>query len=177
MPRRTSIIGRQRAELCDASTMIPQSAAVEPLGKGAVHVGGREAAILLDRRHRPMVGDLGEHPLQEFVRPGLHLDERVARVVPRLADRDVQDAERAAMGRDRVQHFGQDQAVDDVAGDLHFLDVERAGLGRRDRFGRHDRTTVRPERQRDRLSDGPEKPYTAGSPVGLARPTNGESHR
>ena len=59
-------------------------------------------------------------------------DHGVARIVPRLADRDVGDAKLAAAGRDRIEHLGQDEAVDDVAGDLDFFDEweRRSGVRR-----------------------------------------------
>ena len=47
---------------------------------------------------------------------------RVAGIVPRLADRDVLDAKRAAAGRDRVEHLRQNEAVDDMAGDFDLFD-------------------------------------------------------
>ena len=49
-------------------------------------------------------------------------DHGIARIVPRLADRDLLDAKLPAAGRDRIQHLRQDQAVDDVPGNLDFLD-------------------------------------------------------
>ena len=53
---------------------------------------------------------------------GAHLDQGIARIVPGLADRDLDDAKRPAAGHDRIQNLRQNQAVDNVAGDFHFLD-------------------------------------------------------
>ena len=48
-----------------------------------------EPAILRGRRHRAVIGDLGQNSLQQLRRAGPHFDQRVARIVRGLADRDV----------------------------------------------------------------------------------------
>ena len=97
--------------------------AVKAFGERAVHVGRDEPAILLGRRHRAVVGDLGQNSLHQLRRGGADFDHRVARIVAGLADRDLGDAKLAAAGRDRVQHLGQDEAVDDMAGDFDLFDT------------------------------------------------------
>ena len=97
------------------------------------------------------------------------------------------DAKRAAAGRDRVEHLGQDQAVDDVAGDFDLFQVVACGRNRprfvvgwpcfwtpRAKVGdrSQDRVIVY-DRPLLRLSAGSEKPYTAGAAGGLARPMGG----
>ena len=95
---------------------------VEPFGKRSGDVGGDEATILQRRRHRAVVGDLRENFLQRLGGRCADLDERVARVVARLADGDLLDPKRAAAGRDQVENLRQNEAVDDVAVDFDVLD-------------------------------------------------------
>ena len=97
--------------------------AVKAFGKRAVHVGGDEAAVLLGRRARRRGRRSGpESAAARSSRRCADFDHGIARIVAGLADRDLRDAKRAAAGRDRVEHLGQDQAVDDVAGDFDLFD-------------------------------------------------------
>jgi hypothetical protein len=96
--------------------------AVKTFGKRAVHVGVGEAAVLFRGWDSSMIGDLGEdmsHPLSVG---GANFNDCIARVMSGLADRDVRDAELAAVGGDRVEHLGQNEAVDDMAGDFDLFD-------------------------------------------------------
>ena len=69
-----------------------------------------------------MVGDLGQDLAASLLAGGADFDHGGAGVVAGLADRDVLDPKLAAGGGDRVEHFRQDQAVDDVAADFDVFD-------------------------------------------------------
>ena len=103
--------------------------AVKTFGKSAGDIGRFQPAIVLRDRHGPMIGDLRDNGRQCRRRAGLDFDQRIARIVPRLADRDPLDAKRPAAGRDQIENLRQNQAIDNVAAQLDFLD-ETIGIGR-----------------------------------------------
>ena len=110
--------------------------AVEALGKGALDVGDRQPAVLRGDRHRSVIGDLRQDPLQRGPIVGADFEQGVARIVPRLADRDALDAKRAAVVENAVEDLRQHEAVDDVSLDLDLfaldgcpiLGVQRDGI-------------------------------------------------
>lgn len=95
--------------------------AVEALWERAVHVGGDQPAVLLVGWHRAVVGYLSQHVLHDGLAWRADLDRGIAWVVSRLADGDIENAKLPPAGHDRIEYFGQDQAVDNVAGDFHLL--------------------------------------------------------
>ncbi len=97
--------------------------AIKAFGKGSVHVGIDEPAILFCCGDRTMVGDLSEDFLHKLGRGGPNLDDGGTGIVAGLADHDFGDAELAAVCRDRVEDLGQNEAIDDMAGDFHLFDA------------------------------------------------------
>ena len=67
--------------------------------------------------------DLGEDAVEGGGGVGLDLEADVGRVVLPLADAKVLDLVDGPAGEDGVEHLGQQQRVDDVAGHLDVFDV------------------------------------------------------
>ena len=96
---------------------------VKTFRKGPDDIGRHELAILLRRGHGAVIADLAQNIGQQGSAGSPHFNQGETRIRAALADRDFFDAEGSARGRNQIEHLGQDQAVDDMAGDLHVLDV------------------------------------------------------
>ncbi len=101
--------------------------AVEVFGERAADVDGFDRAVVFVDADGAVVGDLGEDFVELLASGGGDFDEGAAGVGAGLADEDVFEFKRAALGHDLVEDFGQEQAIDDVPAEFDFLD-EFGGL-------------------------------------------------
>ena len=79
--------------------------------------------------HGAVIGHLAR--ISESVCCGrrLHLDQRIARIGPGMADRDPFDPKRSSACRDAIENLRQNQAVDNMAADFDLFDVPIGGGG------------------------------------------------
>jgi hypothetical protein len=103
--------------------------AVEPLGKGAIHVGFYQAAVGLRGGNGAVVADLAKNLGQFGFAAGRHLNQRIAGIRAQAADRNLFDGKRAAEAGNEIEDFGQNQAVNDVAANFDVLDPSGPGGG------------------------------------------------
>jgi hypothetical protein len=106
--------------------------AIKAFREHPVRVHDLIVAILLVDRNRAVPGDGGQHAVEFFARRRTDRQPRDARIDPAASDFEVLDAERPAQIHDLVEHLRQQEAVDDVARQFHFLDdrtVERVCFG------------------------------------------------
>ena len=87
-----------------------------------------------------VANDARQDFLEQFLRIGLDREPGKAGILPTLTDLDLQDFVPASQGGDFVEHLGENQAVDDVAGNLHVFDEGRMPVFARS--GRHARSSM-----------------------------------
>ncbi len=115
----------------DANLGAVAGRAVEAFRKGPVHIRFGERAILGGDRCGPVVMDRVEDFLQDRLarRPDLNAGE--TGVFPTLAHPDLFDLVSAAAREDFVEHLGQEQRINNVPLDLHFLNMAHRRWGGR----------------------------------------------
>src|SRR5205823_15007786 len=95
--------------------------AVKVFGKGAVHVRGHDGAVLSKGRHSAVVVDDVEDFLQDWLSRSANFNADIGRIGLVLADADVLQIKAPAVRQNFIEHFGQDEGVDDVSLDFDFL--------------------------------------------------------
>ena len=116
------LVGNFNPAAVDADFGALVGRAVESFGKRAGNIGRHQMAVLLRGGDGAMIADLRENGGEDFGGGRADVDQGEAGIALGFADRDLLDLEGAAGGVDQVEHLGKDQAVDDVPGNLHFLD-------------------------------------------------------
>ena len=96
--------------------------AVKPIRQGTVYVCCHQMTIFLRRGDGSMVGDQSKDLVQFLTRLRADLEQRIAGVMPALANRDVLDRKGTARLRDAIQNLRQNQTVNNMSADLYVLD-------------------------------------------------------
>ena len=96
--------------------------AVETFGKRAVDIGFDQPTVRRGHGYRSVIQQLRENLVESFPRVGLDFHRGIARIAAPLPDADLQDREGTLHGRNAVENLRQQQAVDDVPGNLDVLD-------------------------------------------------------
>src|SRR5262249_33295243 len=96
--------------------------AVETFGEAAIEIGPDDRAIAGGRGDRAMVVNVVEDFLEQAAVWRANFETGETRIVLALADPEILDDVRAAPRQDFIQHFGQQQRIDDVALQLDLFD-------------------------------------------------------
>jgi hypothetical protein len=95
--------------------------AEKSLRERTVHVSGNKLRVLLMDTHRAMFTHFAQDFVELFRGVGRNQQSAVARILSPMPDRELLNLEAPAARNDFVEHFRQQQTVDDVPFEFDFV--------------------------------------------------------